>query len=269
MRIIRFLDEKDKIFYGHKYTNGSAVLLSGGFTEGFIDTGCSVRVKKILAPVEPPAVLCIGLNYRKHAAELNLKIPDYPVLFMKNPASVIAHNDDIIIPKCCADEPEVDYEIELTVVIGKTAKDVSVSKVLEYIAGYTVGNDVSARHWQMNSGSGQWVRGKSFDTFCPLGPELVTPDEITDPQSLQMTCLLNGNIMQKESTSDMIFSIAEIVSYLSRDMTLLPGTVILTGTPGGVGYGRKPPVYLKHGDMLELKIDRIGTLRNMVKNAIV
>ncbi|MFH0974765.1 MAG: fumarylacetoacetate hydrolase family protein [Spirochaetota bacterium] len=263
MRIIRFLDENNHINLGHNYENDSAVLLSGDMK----DTGKIVRVKKLLAPILPPVILCIGLNYKEHAGETGFKLPEYPVLFMKNTASVTNPNDPIIIPRSCAKIPEVDYEIELAVVIGRTAKNVSVADAPYYVFGYTIGNDVSARRWQKNAGSGQWVRAKSFDTFCPLGPVLVTPDEIPDPQSLQLTCSLNGNVMQNANTSDMIFTVAELVSYLSEDTTLLPGTVILSGTPGGVGYTRKPPVYLKPGDVLELKIDGIGTLVNPVTAA--
>ncbi len=266
MRIIRFLDDKNNICYGHNYKNGYADLLSGELLGRLVDTGSKIQVKKLLAPVLPPAILCIGLNYIAHAGETGFKLPEYPVLFMKNTAAVTNPNDPIVIPRVCADVPEVDYEIELAVVIGRNAKNVNVSDALDYVLGYTIGNDVSARRWQMNAGSGQWVRGKSFDTFCPLGPVLVTGDEIPDPQNLQLTCYLNGNIMQNTNTSDMIFTIAQLIAFLSQDTTLLPGTVIMSGTPGGVGYARKPPVYLKAGDLLELKIDDIGTLVNPVIN---
>jgi 2-keto-4-pentenoate hydratase/2-oxohepta-3-ene-1,7-dioic acid hydratase in catechol pathway len=266
MRIIRFLDENNNIYYGHKYENNSATLLSGELFGELKDTGKKVYVKKLLSPVLPPAILCIGLNYKAHAKETGLKLPEYPVLFMKNTAAIANPNDPIVIPHVCAKAPEVDYEIELAVVIGRTAKNVCVADAFDYILGYTIGNDVSARRWQMNAGSGQWVRGKSFDTFCPLGPVLVTTNEIPDPQNLQLTCFLNGNVMQSTNTSDMIFTVAQLVSYLSEDTTLLPGTVIMSGTPGGVGYARKPPVYLKAGDILELKIDAIGSLVNTVSD---
>jgi 2-keto-4-pentenoate hydratase/2-oxohepta-3-ene-1,7-dioic acid hydratase in catechol pathway len=266
MRIIRFLDDNNNICLGHNYGNDFAILLSGELFGQLNDTGKKVHVKKLLAPVEPPAILCIGLNYKEHAGETGLKLPDYPVLFMKNTSAVANPNDPIRIPRVCANAPEVDYEIELAVVIGRTAKNVSAADALEYVYGYTIGNDVSARRWQMNAGSGQWVRGKSFDTFCPLGPVLVTRDEIPDPQSLQLTCYLNGKVMQYASTSDMIFTVAKLIEYLSQDTTLLPGTVIMSGTPGGVGFARKPPVYLKPGDVLELKIDAIGTLVNSVSD---
>jgi 2-keto-4-pentenoate hydratase/2-oxohepta-3-ene-1,7-dioic acid hydratase in catechol pathway len=264
MRIIRFLDENNNICFGHNYKSDSAIMLTGELFGELKDTGKKVHVKKLLAPVVPAAILCIGLNYKEHAGETGLKLPEYPVLFMKNPAAVANPGDSIIIPRMCTRVPEVDYEIELAIVIGRTAKNVSAADALNYVLGYTIGNDVSARRWQMHAGSGQWVRGKSFDTFCPLGPVLVTRDEIPNPQSLQLTCYLNGNVMQNANTSDMIFTVAEFIAYLSEDTTLVPGTVIMSGTPGGVGFARKPPVYLKPGDVLELKIDGIGMLINPV-----
>jgi 2-keto-4-pentenoate hydratase/2-oxohepta-3-ene-1,7-dioic acid hydratase in catechol pathway len=264
VRIIRFLDENDNICLGHNYENGSVVMLAGELFGDLKDTGRKVNVKKLLAPLLPSAILCIGLNYTEHAGETGLKLPEFPVLFMKNPAAVTNQGDPVIIPRSCVNVPEVDYEIELAVVIGKTAKNVAASDALNYVFGYTIGNDISARRWQMNAGSGQWVRGKSFDTFCPLGPVLVTRDEIPDPQSLHLTCTLNGMVMQDAGTSNMIFPVARLVEYLSEDTTLLPGTVIMSGTPAGVGYVRKPPVFLKPGDTMELRIDRIGTLVNHV-----
>ena len=165
----------------------------------------------------------------------------------------------------CMEPPEVDYEVELAVVIGKTAKDVTAAEALGYVLGYTVANDVSARRWQGARGSGQWVRGKSFDTFCPLGPELVTADELVDPQNLRLTCVLNGQVMQDANTSDMIFPVTELISFLSTGTTLLPGTVILTGTPSGVGYTRKPPVFLMPGDTVDMTVEGIGTLSNPVE----
>lgn len=260
MRIVRFIDEKDRIYYGHEYSNNFVKLLTGNIYSGFEDTGKTVAVKKLLAPVKPSSIFCIGLNYHKHAKETGAKLPEYPVLFMKNPASLNNPEDPIAIPKSCLSPPEVDYEVELAVVIKKTAKNISESDALSYVAGYTIGNDVSARRWQKHAGGGQWVKGKSFDSFCPLGPMLVTADEISDPQSLGIKCEVNDMVMQEANTSDMIFSVAEIIAYLSDDMTILPGTVILTGTPSGVGFVRNPPVYLKPGDTVKMTIDRIGTL---------
>lgn len=264
MHVIRFLDENNRVCYGHKHTDNTAVLLDGHLYDGLKTTGEKTRVKKLLAPVEPAAILCIGLNYHQHAKETGSELPKYPVLFMKNPATLNHPGDPIIIPPLCIEPNQVDYEVELAVVIGKAAKNVPADKALDYVLGYTIANDVSARRWQKNAGGGQWNLGKSFDTFCPLGPELVTTDEIPDPQTLQIKCILNGKVMQDTNTSDMIFSVAEIIEFLSSIMTLLPGTVILTGTPSGVGFVRNPPVFLKPGDMVELTIDKIGTLSNPV-----
>ena len=264
MRIIRFVDDGGRILYGHGYGDGTAVVLEGDIYGGVTDTGRTVPVKKLLAPVEPSAILGIGLNYHRHARETGLEIPKYPVLFMKNPAALAHPGDPIVIHPSCMNPPEVDYEVELAVVIGRVAADVPVSEALTYVLGYTAANDVSARRWQGGRGGGQWVRGKSFDTFCPLGPELVTPDEIVDPQALRLTCVLNGETMQDATTSDMIFPVAELISFLSRGMTLLPGTVILTGTPSGVGFTRMPPVFLMPGDTVEVSVEGIGTLINPV-----
>lgn len=267
MKIIRFLDEKDQICYGHDFAEDTAVLLEGDLFDDLRDTGRSVRVKKILAPLDPRAFLCIGLNYHDHAEEAGFELPKYPVLFMKNPAALTHPGDAIVIPTCCANAPEVDFEVELAAVIGKPAKNVSPDQALRYVMGYTPANDVSARRWQLHAGSRQWDRGKSFDTFCPLGPEIITADEIPDPQVLQIKCILNGETMQNANTSNMIFSVAEIIAYLSTDMTLLPGTVILTGTPSGVGFTRKPPVYMMPGDTVEVLIDGFSPLVNPVVEA--
>ena len=264
MRIIRFYDADQRICWGNLRSEGTVALLSGSLAEGFRDTGKTVTVRKQLSPLQPAAIFCIGLNYHQHAAETGMELPRYPVLFMKNPASVTHPEDPIFLPRTCMDPPQVDYEAELAVVIGRPAKNVTVADALDYVAGYTAGNDVSARRWQKHAGGGQWVRGKSFDTFCPLGPVLVTADEIDDPQALRVQSLLNNEIMQDASTSDMIFGVAELIAYLSESTTLLPGTVILTGTPSGVGFVRKPPVFLKPGDTIEVAIEHIGNLKNTV-----
>jgi len=264
MKVIRFLDDQSRAVLGCDYRDDSANLLEGEIFTSLTDTGSRATVKKLLSPVVPTNILCIGLNYHEHARETGLEVPRFPTLFMKNIASVTGPEDPIEIPACCMQKPEVDYEIELAVVIGRDVKDVAVDQALGYVAGYTVANDVSARRWQGKAGSGQWVRGKSFDTFCPIGPCLVTPDEIGDPQALDLTCRLNGEVMQQTNTSDMIFSVAEIIAYLSEGTTLPAGTIILTGTPSGVGFIRKPPIYLKEGDIMELEIEKIGTLINPV-----
>ena len=265
MRLIRFIDEGGHQRFGQAFENGQAMLLEGDLITGWNQTNKIVRVKKLLAPVAPPAILCIGLNYHQHAQETGMEAPKYPVVFMKNPAAIANPEDPILLPAACMQPPEVDYEAELAVVIGRTAKDVSTQEALGYVLGYTAANDVSARRWQGRRGSGQWVRGKSFDTFCPLGPELVTTDEIIDPQKLRLTCELNGQIMQDGHTSDMIFTVAELISFLSTGTTLMPGTAILTGTPSGVGFTRKPPVYLMPGDRVKVALEGIGTLSNSVE----
>jgi 2-keto-4-pentenoate hydratase/2-oxohepta-3-ene-1,7-dioic acid hydratase in catechol pathway len=264
MRIIRFLDENGKECYGHDFRDGHATLSEGNLFDGLKETGIRVSVKKLLAPLRPAAILCIGLNYRQHAVETGIKIPEYPVLFMKNPAAVTHPGDPIIMPRACLNTPQVDYEAELVAIIGKPARDVPAARALDYVLGYTAGNDVSARWWQKHAGASQWIRGKSFDTFCPLGPELVTADEIPDPQNLRLRCILNNEVMQDGHTSDMIFSVPELIQFLSEGTTLLPGTIILTGTPSGVGFVRQPPVYLKPGDVATIEIEHIGMLTNPV-----
>ena len=226
-----------------------------------------VEVARWLAPLEPAAIYGVGLNYRAHAAETGAALPENPVLFMKPVTAVTDPGDTILLPAACEHGPEVDYEAELAVVIGTKARNVQVEHALEHVFGYTCANDVSARRWQKHAGGGQWIRGKSFDTFCPLGPVLVSADEIPDPQALPIQSVLNGRKMQSSNTADMIFPVAELVAFISRDTTLLPGTVILTGTPEGVGFARRPPVYLAAGDTIEVTIDGIGTLSNRVQNA--
>lgn len=264
MKIVRFLNEQQETVLGCDYQDETASVLEGDIYSSITNTGNRVPVKKLLAPVVPVNILCIGLNYHAHARETGLEVPRYPALFMKNLGSISHPGDPVEIPVCCMKKPEVDYEVELAVVIGKPVKNATPETALDYIAGYTVANDVSARRWQGKAGNGQWVRGKSFDTFCPIGPCLVTPDEIENPQALELVCRLNDTVMQQANTSDMIFSVAEIITYLSQDTTLPAGTIILTGTPSGVGFTRRPPVYLKQGDVMELNIEKIGTLVNPV-----
>ena len=204
--------------------------------------------------------VAIGLNYGKHAAETGAQPPKEPIVFNKAITSIQGPNDSVSLPD---GSEQSDWEIELGVVIGATARRVPKDKALSYVAGYCLANDVSERHWQIHRG-GQWVKGKSFDTFGPLGPYLVTADEIPDPQKLPLALKLNGQTRQNSSTSDMIFSVAEIVAHLSLFMTLLPGDVIVTGTPEGVGLGMKPPTFLKKGDVMELDGGILGTQRQIV-----
>jgi 2-keto-4-pentenoate hydratase/2-oxohepta-3-ene-1,7-dioic acid hydratase in catechol pathway len=264
MQIIRFMTRDDQLAFGSSYDGSTASILEGDIFSDFKDSGQRVEVKKILTPIQPPAIFCIGLNYRLHAEEAGFDLPRYPVVFMKNPGAAAAHKEDIEIPESCVKIPEVDYEAELGVIIKDPVKNVSEVNALDHVLAYTIANDISARRWQKHAGGKQWIKGKSFDTFCPFGPIMVTPDEVEDPQNLGIECLLNGETMQKSNTSDMIFSVAKIISFLSQSSTLLPGTLILTGTPEGVGFTRKPPVYLQPGDVLETRIQKIGTLENNV-----
>ena len=264
MQIIRFRDSDNRLYTGCGYDGTTASVVKGDLFGRLTDTGQRKEVVKIEVPVVPAAIFCIGLNYRGHARETGMDLPKYPVVFMKNPGAVTPHHSDIMIPASCLETPEVDFEAELGVVIGRQARNVPEDQALEYVLGYTCANDVSARRWQKHAGGGQWVRGKSFDTFCPLGPVLVTADEIPDPQILAIESVLNGRTMQQSNTRDMIFSVVQLIAFLSESTTLSPGTLILTGTPEGVGYARKPPVYLMPGDHLQTRIQGIGTLENPV-----
>jgi len=205
--------------------------------------------------------VAIGLNYRKHAIEANLPIPEEPVIFFKAITSLSGPNDDIVLPP---KSQATDWEIELAIVMARTARRVSKEQALEYVAGYTIANDVSERDWQIKRG-GQWSKGKSFDSFCPLGPWLVTRDELPNPQTMNVELKVNGVVKQASNTEDMIFNCAHIVSYVSQFMTLLPGDVIITGTPGGVGVARKPPESLRAGDTVQLKIAHLGEQTQRVR----
>jgi 2-keto-4-pentenoate hydratase/2-oxohepta-3-ene-1,7-dioic acid hydratase in catechol pathway len=214
---------------------------------------------KLLAPVEPPNVIAIGTNYMGHIQETKVTPPERPLIFLKATTSVIGPGEPILLPRVAPDH--VDYEAELAVVIGKTARHVSEQDALDYVFGYTCANDVSQRLCQKTLDR-QWARGKSFDTFCPLGPWIETG--ISDPQTLGIRSRLNGETMQDSNTGRLIFDVRKLVSYISDAMTLLPGTLILTGTPDGVGDAREPAVYLRDGDTIEVEIDGIGTLSNPV-----
>jgi len=209
----------------------------------------------------PGKIVCVGLNYRDHAEESGMEPPKWPLLFAKWPSSLIGPGVPIVIP---AQAKEVDYEAELGVVIGKRAHKVPVAGALAYVSGYLCANEVSARDIQF--ADGQWTRGKSFDTFGPVGP-VVPADQIADPQDLRIRCLLNGDVVQDSSTAQMIFTVAEVIAFISDGITLEPGDLILTGTPAGVGFGRKPPVYLADGDEVTIEIDGIGSLTNPVQAA--
>lgn len=263
MKIVRYQDAGAAIHYGVEGSSGIIRRIEGDIFASFETTTEPVSVYRRLAPVLPCTILAIGLNYKEHARESGAKVPDFPILFFKGVNSVQNPGDPIEIPTHLRSN-EVDYEAELAVVIGKTCKNVSRNDALDYVFGYTCANDVSARDWQIKWGGGQWCRGKTFDTFCPLGPVIVTKDEIPNPNNLRMRCLVSGEVMQDINTGDMIFDVPALIEFLSGSTTLLPGTVILTGTPQGVGMGREPKRWLREGDSVTVEIEKIGALTNPV-----
>jgi 2-keto-4-pentenoate hydratase/2-oxohepta-3-ene-1,7-dioic acid hydratase in catechol pathway len=263
MQIIRCQNSDGAIGFAAVQSDGSHLALEGDIYNSPRLTSRKVFPAKLLAPIEPRSILCIGLNYKKHAVESNLPTPQYPVLFVKGINTLQNPRDPILIPTHLASD-EVDYECELAVVIGKACKNVSRADALDYVLGYTCANDVSARDWQIKRGGGQWCRGKFFDTFAPLGPCLVTTDDIPNPNALRISTVLNGEKMQDWNTNDMIFDVPTLIEFLSGSTTLLPGTVILTGTPHGVGMARKPPRWLQPGDLVTIEIEKIGKLTNPV-----
>jgi 2-keto-4-pentenoate hydratase/2-oxohepta-3-ene-1,7-dioic acid hydratase in catechol pathway len=207
----------------------------------------------------PPKIICIGLNYRDHVKETNTKIPEIPVLFSKWSNTIAGPEEEIVLD---GTSTKVDYEAELVFVISRTARNVSEAFALDYVAGYMCGNDLSARDLQFGSPSGQWVRGKSLDGFCPIGPYLATKDEIPDPHKLRITCRVNGQIRQDSNTDQLIFNIPALLSFISQGITLQPGDIVVTGTPAGVGFSRNPPVFFQPGDVCEVEIEGLGVLRN-------
>ena len=263
MRILRFLDAAGQDSLGCEHPDGGVTRLAGDLYGELTDTGQPATVAKLLAPFRPVDILCIGLNYQKHAEEGGKPTPENPVLFMKSTAAVQNPGDPIMLPRKLPSD-RVDFECELVVVIGRECKNVAAVDALDYILGYTCGNDISARDWQRNGGGGQWCRGKTFDTFAPLGPCLVTADEIPNPNALGIKTILNGQTMQDWTTEDMIFDVPRLIEFLSGSTTLLPGTAIFTGTPHGVGFARNPPVWLQPGDTVTVAIEKIGELTNPV-----
>jgi len=229
-----------------------------------------LSIDKVLPPLDSKSIgtiRMIGMNYRKHAIEINLPIPKYPCLFYKPASTINGPSDDIIIPKVAQIEDiKIDYEAELVVVIGKQGKDIKESEALNYILGYTAGNDVSQRTWQIERGGSQFSTGKMFDTWAPIGPVIVSTNVIPDPNDLKITSKINDEMRQNSLTNDMIFNVKKLVSFLSQGTTLLPGDIIFTGTPQGVGSGFKPiPKWLRNGDIVEIEIENIGTIQNKVK----
>lgn len=257
MRIIRYIHE-EQIRYG--LVDGAGIVpCDGDPYSGLnrLDSVLDPGEVKLLPPVEPPNIICLGLNYRAHAAETGHQLPVEPLIFFKTTTALCGPGDPIVLPRQYPDR--IDYEAELAIVIGRMARNVPEDRVEEVILGYTAANDVSNRAVQFSDG--QWARAKSHDTFCPVGPAIVTG---LDPDNLAISCRLDGEVMQSSNTSDMIFPVRRIVSHLSHSFTLLPGTLILTGTPGGVGFMRKPPVFLRPGQLVEVEIEGIGILANPV-----
>ena len=264
MKLIRHLSPAGPA-YAALQSDGTARAITGDILGDWRVTDQVVKPGKLLAPIAPATIICIGLNYAKHAAEGGKPPPERPVWFMKLPGAVQNPGDPIRLP---ARQPsaKVDYEAELAIVLAKECRNATRTNALDFVLGYTCANDVSARDWQRDWGGGQWNHAKSFDTFCPLGPVLVTKDEIPQPNALRIRSILNGTTMQDSSTGDMIFDVPAIIEFLSADKTLPAGTLILTGTPEGVGFARTPPVWLKAGDTIAVEIEGIGTLTNPVIN---
>ncbi|MCK0132980.1 fumarylacetoacetate hydrolase family protein [Arenibacter sp. S6351L] len=281
MKLIRF-GEVGKEKPGVQLENGTRLDVSAfgrDYNEDFFGTDGLAQLKDWLAKnesscpkvdngvrlgaplVRPSKIVCVGLNYAKHAAESGMAVPKEPVLFFKATSAIVGPNDDVIIPK---GSEKTDWEVELAVVIGKKASYVSEANALDHVAGYVLHNDYSERAFQIER-EGQWVKGKSCDTFAPVGPFIATKDEIKDPNNLHLWLKLNGVTVQDSSTSDFIFNVQEVVSYISQFMTLLPGDIISTGTPFGVGLGFNPPKYLKAGDVVELGIEGLGSSKQTAK----
>src|SRR3989441_8571978 len=247
MKIIRYEDPSGEIHHAAEQEDGSYRRIEGEPLNGYEVTREAASIRKMLAPVVPVMIWCIGQNYRRHADEVGMGVAEYPVVFSKGVNALQAPGEPIRVP-ARAKSAEIDYEGELVVVIGKPCKDVPRERALDYVLGYTCGNDVSARDWQLRRGGSQWCRGKSFDTFAPIGPCLAMRDSIPNPNALRIQTVLNGEAMQDANTSDMIFDVPTLVAFLSQSTTLLPGTLIFSGTPQGIGMARTPPRWLREGD---------------------
>lgn len=262
MKIIRYRDDRGNVHWGDWISERSAQRIIGDVLGDFRIAPERDAISILLSPIDPPNVYAIGRNYREHAQEMNAKeLPSEPLIFLKATTSIIGPEDDIVIPRAAPNE--IDFEAELAVVIARQARNISEENALEYVLGYTCANDVSARDCQRINK--QWARAKSFDTFCPLGPAIIPRSEL-NPDSLGIRSILNGRMMQESNTSEMLFSVRHLISYLSHQFTLPPGTLILTGTPAGVGAARTPPVFLQVGDEIAIEIDGIGRLKNKVKS---
>jgi len=263
VKIFRHLDQSGKMGFGRFDEEGKTFLIVQKPDGSFEATDQAITPFQFLTPIDFRCIYAIGHNYRAHAEETGAEISKHPVVFMKAPTTVQNPGDPIVIPRFLRSD-KVDYEGELGVVIGRPCKNVSPADALSYVLGYVAANDVSARDWQKEKGGGQFCRGKSFDTFCPVGPCLVTTDELPDPSNLKLRTFVNQDKMQESSTSDMIFDVPTLISFLSGSTTLLPGTLILTGTPSGVGEARDPRRFLVPGDEVTVEIEGIGLLTNPV-----
>ncbi|KAL4797365.1 hypothetical protein BDV19DRAFT_387534 [Aspergillus venezuelensis] len=275
-RLIRFLAKDGHVYYGDAVLSAGvsdiakatkARVITGDIFGQHRVTDQVAEVKLLLAPLarkDIKTVRCLGLNYEQHAKESNLPIPKYPVLFYKPVTSIAGPTDDIPVSTLAQKGEGLDYECELVIVIGKEAKEVPESKALDYVLGYSVGNDVSHRDWQLKRGGGQWGLGKGFDGWAPFGPGIVSSELIRNPNALNISTKLNGREVQASSTKDMIFNVAQTVSFLSQGTTLLPGDLIFTGTPQGVGMGRKPALWLKDNDNIEVSLEGVGSCVNKV-----
>ncbi len=260
MKIVRWIDG-NTVRTGRLLEEGTALPLVGELFGEHTFEGRPVDIKRRLAPIDPVNIIAIGRNYAEHAREMNAGAPqEEPLIFLKLTSSIIGPDDAIVLPEPAPDE--VDFEAELAVIIGREAKCVSENAAASYVFGYSCANDVSARDCQKRRDK-QWARGKSFDTFCPLGPVIVTSDELS-AASLRVRSILNGQVMQDGNTSEMLFPVPKLISYLSHQFTLKPGTVILTGTPAGVGSARTPPVFLLPGDEIAVEVEGVGRLVNRV-----
>ena len=272
MRLVRLIDEFSQVHVGKDLGDGTADVLDADpllvFPARPKPTGRVVKIAGRLAPVSPVNIFCIGMNYKSHVQEMGGQVPQRPVIFMKPTRAVTSPFMPVRLPRVQREGGEVDQEAELAVVIGKDAKDVPIGQAFDYVLGYTCANDVSARWWQKHGGGGQFIRGKGFDTFCPIGPVITThgagEDEIADPQALAVRGYLDEDCLQDGNTSDMIFSVAELIAFMSQDTTLPKGSIILTGTPPGVGWAREPKHLMQAGMTSRIEIEKIGVLENPV-----
>ncbi|KAI2602351.1 hypothetical protein GGR54DRAFT_525421 [Hypoxylon sp. NC1633] len=276
-RLIRFLAKNGKTYYGDAILpegvtdiakTKKARVITGDIFGKHEVTDQIADVRLLLAPLaleDVKTVRCLGLNYALHAKEANLPLPKYPVLFFKPITSLSGPADSIPVHPIAQEELGLDYECELIVVIGKEARDVPESEALDYVLGYAIGNDVSHRDWQVTRGGGQWSLGKGFDGWAPYGPGIATANVIPDPQKLKISTRLNGQTVQESNTADQIFNVRQTIAFLSRGHTLLPGDLIWTGTPSGVGMGRKPQLWMKDGDVVEVELEGVGIVTNKVE----